>query len=118
MEFEAKLQEKDAQNKELMEALRALKYKDEVESPDLKGKGKELAVQQDEKGWDNHANDLPPNNLVVDLNKQQQEHNPDRQRHHILSEVYAKQEDRRRAHKDEEASSSRGVKRNRIAKED
>lgn len=44
---------------------------DEVESPDSKGKGKELIVQLDERGQDDHIIDRPAKNLVVDLDEQQ-----------------------------------------------
>lgn len=62
----------------LTEALRALKFGDEVESPDPKEKGKELKVQQHEGGQDDHVNNCPAKNLIMDLDEQQHEHNLER----------------------------------------
>lgn len=61
-----------------MEELKALKFADEVESSDSKGKGKESVAQQDERGQDDYENDRLTKNFVVDLDEQEQEHNPKR----------------------------------------
>lgn len=78
MEFQAKLQGQDTKNKLLLEELKAFKSLDKVESLDPKGKGKESATQQDKRGQDDHINDCPTRNLVMDLDEQEQEHNLER----------------------------------------
>lgn len=99
-----------------MEALRALKLGDEVESSNSKGKGKELAVQHNERRQHNCANNCHAKNLIVDLDEQQQKHNPEGHQRHVRYEVHAEWRDRRR--RDEQASSLGGVKRNKVTKEE